>query len=188
VYSRPLVRKASALPTGNDSTCKPARYLYLQYLVVAFQGGQRFQRMDKIIQEKISADHLLYVSLKYTKTGDVILNLIKRWTSMIDEAISSLLIKAKKDKKISTIPIAPKMKVIEMRKVFKKDDDIMKTIDLYEFFKRVPTVESLKENEFRKNITLRVNDGGTWVEINLEKLKEYSIILERFISRIKQLL
>ena len=59
--------------------------------------------MDKIIQEKISADHLLYVSLKYTKTGDVILNLLKRWTSMIDEAISGLLDKAKKNKNIDAI-------------------------------------------------------------------------------------
>jgi len=30
--------------------------------------------MEDIIQEKISADHLLYVSLKYTKTCDVIIN------------------------------------------------------------------------------------------------------------------
>ena len=67
--------------------------------------------MDKIIQEKISADHLLYVSLKYTKTGDVILNLLKRWTSMIEEVISSLLNKAKKDKKLPVIPPAPKMKM-----------------------------------------------------------------------------
>ncbi len=144
--------------------------------------------MDKIIQEKISADHLLYVSLKYTKTGDVILNLLKRWTSMVEEAISSMLNKARKDKKLSSIPPAPKMKVIEMKKLYKKDPDIIKAIELYEFFKRVPSSECLKENEFRKNITLKVKDGGQWIDINLDKLKEYSIILERFISRIKQIL
>ena len=144
--------------------------------------------MDKIIQEKISADHLLYVSLKYTKTGDVILNLLKRWTSMIDEAITGLLDKAKKDKKLSVIPIAPKMKVIEMRKVYSKIPEIIEAIDLYEFFKRIPSSEFLKENEFRKNITLKVNDNGQWFDINLDKLKEYSIVLEKFISRIKQIL
>ena len=41
------------------------------------------QDMEEIIQEKISADHLLYVSLKYTKTCDVVLNLILRWRRMI---------------------------------------------------------------------------------------------------------
>ena len=60
--------------------------------------------MEKIIQEKISADHLMYVSLKYTKTADVILNLIKRWTSMIEESMNALLAKAKKQKKLATIP------------------------------------------------------------------------------------
>src|SRR3989338_3770991 len=34
---------------------------------------------QKVEKEKRIADHLLYVSLKYTKTGDVILNLIERW-------------------------------------------------------------------------------------------------------------
>ena len=29
---------------------------------------ERIDKMEEIIQEKISADHLLYVSLKYTKT------------------------------------------------------------------------------------------------------------------------
>ena len=43
------------------------------------------------MQEKISADHLLYVSLKYTKTCDVILNLIQRWRKMIETAIDEIL-------------------------------------------------------------------------------------------------
>ena len=55
--------------------------------------------MEKIIKEKISADHLLYVSLKYTKTCDVIINLLLRWKIMIDMGIDMLVDKAKKEKK-----------------------------------------------------------------------------------------
>ena len=40
--------------------------------------------LEKIIKEKISADHLLYVSMKYTKTCDVMINLLKRWKIMMD--------------------------------------------------------------------------------------------------------
>ena len=47
--------------------------------------------MEEIIQEKISADHLLYVSLKYTKTCDVIMNLIVRWRRMIEVSIEEIL-------------------------------------------------------------------------------------------------
>ena len=50
--------------------------------------------LEKIIKEKISADHLLYVSMKYTKTCDVMINLIKRWKIMMDYAFDALLEKA----------------------------------------------------------------------------------------------
>ena len=63
--------------------------------------------MEEIIQEKISADHLLYVSLKYTKTCDVILNLILRWRKMIETSINELLKRAKTKKKISAVPTNP---------------------------------------------------------------------------------
>ena len=55
--------------------------------------------MEQIIKEKISADHLLYVSLKYTKTCDVIINLLLRWKNMIELVIDLLVEKAKKQKK-----------------------------------------------------------------------------------------
>jgi len=144
--------------------------------------------MEEIIQEKISADHLLYVSLKYTKTTDVILNLIARWRSMIEKAIEKLLEKAKKDKKIKTIPIAPKLKIDKIKEIYKKNPNIIKTMDLYEFFKRVDNLEKIRENEFRRHVTLKVLDKGKWIDINMDKLKEYSEILERFITNLKQIL
>ena len=59
--------------------------------------------MEDIMQEKISADHLLYVSLKYTKTCDVMINLLLRWSKMIETSINQILKHAKKKKKISSI-------------------------------------------------------------------------------------
>ena len=47
--------------------------------------------IEEIIKEKTSADHLLYVSLKYTKTCDVILNLIARWKSLIEVSFDAIL-------------------------------------------------------------------------------------------------
>lgn len=144
--------------------------------------------MEKIIQEKISADHLLYVSLKYTKTCDVVLNLIARWRSMIEMSIDRMLVVAKKRKVIKSIPIAPKPKVDLVKEIHKKNKEIMDAVLLYEFFKRVDNAEKLKENEFRKNVCLKILDKGDWVVIDMDKLKEYSIILERFISQMKQIL
>jgi hypothetical protein len=144
--------------------------------------------MERIIQEKISADHLLYVSLKYTKTADVMLNLLNRWASMIDLSIVKLLERAKKKKLIKEIPDAPKLKFDLAKEAYKKNEEIIKGLELYEFFKKVPDLEKLRENEFRKNFCLKVLYRGEWLVIDMEKLKEYSMILERFISQLKQIL
>ncbi|MBU3906830.1 MAG: hypothetical protein KKA64_01125 [Nanoarchaeota archaeon] len=144
--------------------------------------------MEKIIQEKISADHLLYVSLKYTKTCDVLLNLISRWKSMIEASLARILEQAKKKKLIKSIPQAPKPQVELVKELYKKNQELLSAIQLYEFFKRVESLEKMRENEFRKNVCLKVLDRGEWVTIDMDKLKEYSIILERFISHVKQIL
>ncbi len=144
--------------------------------------------MEKIMQEKISADHLLYVSLKYTKTTDVMLNLIARWRSMIETAVDRLLEKAKKQKKLKTIPLAPKLKIDKTKEIYKKNKEIIEAMDLYEFLKRVDKLEKTRESEFRKHVTLKVLDKGEWVSIDMDKLKEYNEILERFINAVRDVL
>ena len=144
--------------------------------------------MEEIIQEKISADHLLYVSLKYTKTCDVIINLILRWRTMIERGIDALLKHAKKKKKISVVPSNPTKKIEDLRKVFKKDKNIQDVLDMYEMFKKIEELRKERIGEFRKNVTLRVFYRGEEININLEQLKIYADKLEKFISTTKQFL
>jgi len=146
--------------------------------------------LEQILKEKISADHLLYVSLKYTKTCDVILNLIKRWTIMIDDSVEGILMQAKKKKKVKVkiIPAAPRQRIELVRKTFKKEPAVMEAMDLYEFFKRIDALPKIREHEFRKDVRLRLTDQGEEIIINLDTLKEYSQTLETFISYVKQFL
>lgn len=144
--------------------------------------------MEDIIQEKISADHLLYVSLKYTKTCDVMVNLIFRWKKMIDTSIEAILNHAKKKKKISSIPTNPLGKIEAMRKLFKKDKNFQEVLDMYEMFRKIEGLRKERIGEFRKNVTLRVFYQGKEININLEQLKEYADKLEKFISTTKQFL
>jgi hypothetical protein len=144
--------------------------------------------MEEIIQEKISADHLLYVSLKYTKTCDVIVNLILRWRRMIETSVDELLKHAKKKKKISAIPSNPTSKIEEIKKLFKKDKNFLDVIEMYEMFRKIEELRRERIGEFRKNVTLKVFYRGEEVNINLDKLKEYAEKLEKFISSTKQFL
>jgi len=144
--------------------------------------------MEDIIQEKISADHLLYVSLKYTKTCDVIINLLFRWKKMIDTSIDSILTRAKKKKKISSLPTNPTKKIEVIKKLFKKDENFQEVLEMYEMFRKIEDLRIERIGEFRKNVTLKVLYRGDEVNINLEKLKEYSEKLEKFISTTRQFL
>ncbi len=144
--------------------------------------------MEDIIQEKISADHLLYVSLKYTKTCDVILNLISRWQKMIDTSIEALLENAYSKKKISEIPQSPVGKINVAKKLMKKDENFLEILELQEMFKKIRELRCERVGEFRKNVALKVKYKGEEVVINLEKLKEYADKLEKFISSTKHFL
>ena len=144
--------------------------------------------MEDIIQEKISADHLLYVSLKYTKTCDVIMNLILRWKRMIETSIDKTLEHAKKKKKISSISTNPLGKLEQIKKLFKKDKDMQEVFELYEMFRKIKELKTERIGEFRKNVTLTIFYQGKEIPVNLEQLKIYAEMLEKFISTIKQFL
>jgi len=144
--------------------------------------------ISEILKEKTSADHLLYVSLKYTKTCDVMLNLIARWKSMIEMSFDALLEKSLKNKKIPHVPESPKQRVEFMKKAYKKSEVIQETISVYVFFKRIPELNKTREGEFRKNVALTVKEDSGDVRIDMDKLKEYAELLEKFISEVKHFL
>ena len=144
--------------------------------------------MEDIIKEKISADHLLYVSLKYTKTCDVIMNLILRWRKMIETSIDAILQHAYDAKKIKEIPTNPIGRIDEVKKLMKKDDNFQKTLETFEMFRKIEELRKERIGEFRKNVCLKIMYKGEEINVNLEKLKEYADMLEKFISTTKQFL
>ncbi|MCR4327033.1 MAG: hypothetical protein NUV46_00445 [Nanoarchaeota archaeon] len=142
--------------------------------------------MEDIIQEKISADHLLYVSLKYTKTCDVIMNLLLRWRKMIDICIIHVLNDAKSKGKISEVSDNAIGRINEVKKVLKKDQVAINTIDFFMMLRKIESLKTERIGEFRKNVNLQVTFRGKEININLEKLKEYADMLEHFVDITKK--
>lgn len=144
--------------------------------------------MEEIIQEKISADHLLYVSLKYTKTCDVIVNLLLRWRGMIETSTEAILRHAQKKGLIEEVPETIVKKIDKIKEIFKDDKEFIEVIEFYEMLRKLEKLKQERKGEFRKNVTLKIFYRGEEIEINLEKLKEYSEMLEKFIRTTKQFL
>lgn len=144
--------------------------------------------IEEIIKEKTSADHLLYVSLKYTKTCDVILNLLARWKSLIELSFDAILEKKIEEGKIPQAPTNPKQRIEFMKKYFKKFPEVSEIIPMYIFFKRVPEMNKTRSGEFRKNVNLKIIGPTKTTDINMEKLGEYSNSMDNFINCVKKIL
>lgn len=140
--------------------------------------------MQRVEKEMRAAQHLLYVSLKYTKTCDVMLNLINRWKNTAEFCTELLLNRLKKKKVIKAIPTAPKLKVDLLLKVFKREDIVKEALNLYSFFRKIPSTKLVKEHEFRKNVSLTVINTEE-VSIDLEKLHGWEDALEKFINFVR---
>ena len=76
------------------------------------------------------------------------------------------------------------MKVMALREIFKKEEIVIKTLDVYEFFKKIPQLDKLREHEFRKNVCLTIIEGKE-TRIDMDKLKEYAEIIEKFIKFVR---
>ncbi len=104
---------------------------------------------------------------------------------MIDMAMEELVKRAKKKKKWKSVADAPRAKLVQLKKIYANEPVVAETLDLYEMFRDLNKLEKIRESEFRKGVNLRVNYKGEEVSVNLDKLKEYSDLLERFISYLK---
>jgi hypothetical protein len=104
---------------------------------------------------------------------------------MIEMAMETLVEKAQKQKKWKPVPDAPRAKLVQLKKIYANDEIVSKTLELYELFRDIESLEKVRENEFRKGVTLRVVYKGQTINITIDTLKEYSALLERFISSLK---
>lgn len=141
--------------------------------------------MKGIESEFKRADHLLYVSLKYTKTTDVIKNVISRWSSTLDLCIDRLLMRAKRTKKIKKIPTAPLAKAELLTRAY-KDKLVSEIIDLYLFFRRLKDLKQMRQREFRKNVSLLVIDGKKERIIDIPQLYEWNKKIIEFIIYVRE--
>lgn len=141
--------------------------------------------MRKIDSEFRRADHLLYVSLKYTKTADVIRNIIFRWQATIELCIDRLLMRAKRTKKIKKIPTAPLAKTALLLKT-NKNPMVKKIVTLYLFFREMKDLPQARQHEFRKKVSIVVTKGKKEIIIDIPLLYEWNEEIKEFIKYVKE--
>ena len=99
-------------------------------------------------EEMKRADHLIYVSLKYTRTVDVIKNIILRLISCFDYVFDYLIKHLKEENKISEVPTVRAKKIELLRDYFKDNGDFQDFISFYLSLRRVNKAEFTRSREF----------------------------------------
>lgn len=143
--------------------------------------------IEETVTESLKrVDHLINVSLKYTKTVDVIRNTILRLLEACDLLIIEALDHKKKKKKIKEIPTTPKERADLLYKTFKKKKDIKPYLDFFHLLRRIKISNYRKQGEYRKNVAMIVvDDKDTFLEINYETLKEFHMKTIDFVNFIR---
>ena len=143
------------------------------------------EALDNANQELKRVDHLYYVSLKYTRTVDMMKHMVERLISTISLGIESLLKHAKEEKKIDEIPDNLGLRCKLVLETF-PGDEIANYMNLYLKLRKILRAKYTKREEYRRHVTMTATlDNGEIAEINIDILKEYYDSVKNFIKLVK---
>lgn len=129
-------------------------------------------------------DHLLYVSLKYTRTVDVIKSLIARMLSTYGFAIDALLLKEKK--KVKELPPQVGVKIDLARKIFAENKIVIDNLDSFTFLRKLDKAPYKRENEYRRHVALIAKVDGEEKRIEIDQMTEHYFQLKEFLEYLEE--
>lgn len=146
------------------------------------------QVLHDAYEELKRVDHLIYVSLKYTRTVDVLKNVLKRLITCFDCVLDSILQKAEDEGRIIEAPHAPRAKATEVRNIY-PDDEVMKEfLDFYLLLRDLDQAEYTKSQEFRRHVTMHTQLEPGNYDVNIDVVTEYYKKSKEYLEHINGLL
>ena len=145
------------------------------------------EALENSKEELKRIDHLIYVTLKYTRTVDVLISVIERSINSYEFAIDSLLKMAYGQKKIESIPNVPLLKAKKVKELYKQKI-IQENIDRYLLFRKLLKSSYDRKNEYRRHVTMISQVEGKTIEINIDNITEMFHSLRKFIDHVDKLI
>ena len=158
------------------------KYIYLTPVLY-----EMHESLDEAIQELKRVDHLFWVSLKYTRTVDVIKNVIERLINCIGFGLLALLKHSKQKNIIPSIPENAGLRCELLKSTFPDNAEIIDYINFYTRLRKLSRAEYSKREEFRRHVTMIATiDKDEIVNVDIDILKEYYERTKNFISFVKR--
>jgi hypothetical protein len=141
--------------------------------------------MHRFIDEEVHAyeqawdelkrvDHLVFVSLKYTRTVDVIKSILERMIASFECIMDGLLKEAERNSLIFEIPIAPGARVMQLKKLHANHKGLQEILTFYLFLRKLHNAEYMATREFRRNVTMTATlQDGSIEEVNIDIITDF---------------
>lgn len=142
--------------------------------------------LDDAHQELRRVDHLIFVSLKYTRTTDVLINIIHRMIDAYGHMFTYLLHKAKEDEAIDEIPTTPIERSSLIKKIF-DDPFIHEQVYMYLLFRQMAKTEYTSENEYRRHVTMITYIHGRKEILNIDLISVYYENMLKLYEQLKRM-
>ena len=147
------------------------------------------ESFDLAVQELKRVDHLFWVSLKYTRTVDVIKHVIDRLINCIGFGLEALLKYAKEKKLVTSIPENAGLRCDLLKKTFHENAELIDYINFYLTLRKLSKAEYTRREEFRRHVTMIATiDKGEVVEVSIDKLKQDFDKTRTFIFFVKKII
>ena len=158
------------------------------------------QSMDDATEEMKRVEHQIDVSLKYTRTVDVIMNIIQRMIDGYEFMFDAVLKYARENNLIDEIPTAPVVKAQTVQYVFKKDmlresakqfesrfdmnidEFIADNVELFLLLRKLSRSNPEREQEYRRHVTMRTMIDGREEIVNIDIITDYYNLAKNFMD------
>jgi hypothetical protein len=132
------------------------------------------EALENTIDELKRADHLFYVSLKYTRTVDMIKHVIERLISTNECGVETMLHYAKSKKLIKDVPHNAALRAELLKKVYPNDMYVQEALALLTLLLKLRRAKYAAREEYRRHVTMIATlDTKEIVEVKIDTLGEY---------------
>ncbi len=127
-----------------------------------FEGREELKRVE----------HIIYVSLKYTRTTDVVNNALVRLVSFYDFMVEGYLIAALEQGLISRIAKSPALRAKDLGKLHENDTKFQQHLSFYFFMRELLKRDDFDRiNEYRRHVGKVYKNENSTVIINIDTLE-----------------
>jgi len=145
--------------------------------------------METAKEEMKRADHLIFVSLKYTRTVDMLKHVIERIINAIENMFCALLENLDEAGKIEGVPSTPIQKATLLKNTYPADPMIQEFCELFVKLRKI--IKSPHDNscEFRRHVTMTAHlTEDEIVKIDIDSITDIFKKSKEFLEHTEKLI